>query len=247
MFFIFGCVLCFIGLVITTTRAFTASFVLFILGVIVASVGLGLTQKTFRIIGYPPPKESRYKEYSLPPSLEGITTPTEFERTVAMLLDKMGYEEVKHVGGAGDKAIDITCYRDGLHFAVQCKKWTTKVDSRTMQHFCVMMKDYHEIERGIFITSSTFTENAKDIATKFNVELIDGFKLKELMDKYAKPLCEDEKREYAPVSYQSQWSFEIPMTTKTVQCQHCGCYILNRSTPINCPNCGKKLQETASP
>jgi len=144
-----------------------------------------LGYKPYAIVGYPPPKESRFKLKPLPPSFEGIRTPTEFERAVAQLLEKMEYSNVRHVGGAGDKAIDVTCEKDGYQYAVQCKKWKRKVGSRAMQRFCAMMKFYHEIDRGIFVTTSSFTEDARDIATKFNVELIDGFKFKEFIEKYS--------------------------------------------------------------
>jgi len=145
-----------------------------------------VSYRPYTIVSYPPPKETAFKAYPLPPSFDSVRTHSEFERMVALLLERMGYSDVRHIGGPGDKAIDITCYRDGLHYAVQCKKLGTghKVGSRMMQGFCVMMKGYHEIERGIFVTTSVFTKDAEDIAKKFNVELIDGHTLKDLMQRY---------------------------------------------------------------
>jgi len=171
-------------------------------------IGIGLlSYRPYTIVGYPPPKETRYKLQPLPPSFEGIRTPSEFERAIAKLLEKMEYTNVRHVGGAGDKAIDVTCEKDGYQYAVQCKKWKKKVGSRAMQKFCAMMKFYHEINRGIFVTTSSFTEDAKDIATKFNVELIDGFKLKEFMDKYG-------QGSYVSAGQESWWSYEVPTEKK---------------------------------
>lgn len=150
-------------------------------------LGIGImSYRPYTFVGYPPLKETIFRASSLPPSIEGIGTPTEFEKTVALLLEKMGYSDVRHIGGPSDKAIDITCYKDGLLYAVQCKKFDSKhkVGSRAMQNFCVMIKEYHEIERGIFVTTSTFTKDAKDIAEKFNVELIDGHALSDLMQRF---------------------------------------------------------------
>lgn len=111
-------------------------------------------------------------------------TPTEFERAVAHLLQDLGYREVRHSGGPGDLAADITC-RDarGRSVIVQCKRYApgARVGSRDIQSFIGMLSVHHGADRGIFVTTSEFTPPAAKLARQHDVELIDAARLKELV------------------------------------------------------------------
>ena len=50
-----------------------------------------------------------------------------------------------------------------------------------MQKFIGMMITEHKADRGIYITTSDFTESAKELARKHNVELWNGQKLANLL------------------------------------------------------------------
>jgi len=50
-----------------------------------------------------------------------------------------------------------------------------------MQKFIGMMTTEHKADRGIYITTSDFTEPAKRLARKHNIELWDGSKLANLL------------------------------------------------------------------
>lgn len=111
-------------------------------------------------------------------------TPTEFERAVAHLLQDLGYREVRHAGGPGDLAADITC-RDakGRSVVIQCKRYApgARVGSRDIQAFIGMLSVHHQADRGIFVTTSEFTPPATKLARQHDVELIDATRLKELV------------------------------------------------------------------
>ncbi len=111
-------------------------------------------------------------------------TPVEFERAVAQLLQDLGYREVRHAGGPGDLAADITC-RDarGRSVIVQCKRYApgARVGSRDIQAFIGMLSVHHRADRGIFVTTSEFTPPAANLARQHDVELIDARRLKELV------------------------------------------------------------------
>ena len=49
--------------------------------------------------------------------------PKEFEYTTAEILRRLGYKDVKVIGGSGDLGVDILAYKDGKKVAVQCKKY----------------------------------------------------------------------------------------------------------------------------
>lgn len=117
-------------------------------------------------------------------------TPTEFERAIAQLLRDRGYREVRHSGGPGDLAADITC-RDsrGHSVIVQCKRYApgARVGSRDIQSFIGMLAVHHGADRGIFVTTSEFTPPAAKLAREHDVELIDATRLKQLVADQSRP------------------------------------------------------------
>jgi hypothetical protein len=118
--------------------------------------------------------------------------PAGFEQKVAELLVRMGYENVTRVGGSGDRAVDVTAQRKDefgrvLRYAVQCKRYdpSTHVGSNEMQVFCSMIDRVHRADGGIYVTTSSFTSEAAEIARRFSVKLVDGKLLEELLSQYA--------------------------------------------------------------
>lgn len=107
-------------------------------------------------------------------------TPTQFELFVAQLLRDLGYQHVKHTGGPGDLAVDILC-RDGEGrlVAVQCKRYAPghHVGSPEVQQFIGMIAVHHHADRGIYVTTSSFTQPAVNLAKQHDVTLIDGVAL----------------------------------------------------------------------
>jgi HJR/Mrr/RecB family endonuclease len=111
-------------------------------------------------------------------------TPRQFEMTVGQLLNDLGYRDVVHVGGSGDLSADLKC-RDarGRSVVVQCKRHAPgiSVGSRDLQAFIGMITVHHRAERGIFVTTSTFTGPASELAREHGVQLIDGAQLGKLV------------------------------------------------------------------
>ena len=118
-------------------------------------------------------------------------TPIQFERAIATLLMDLGYKNVRITGGPRDLCRDIACEDIwGRRVMVQCKKYTNKkVGSSDLQKFIGMMRE-HEASKGIYITTSEFTEPAKRLAKKYNIELWDGAKLSTLLIEQKKKLSE---------------------------------------------------------
>ena len=100
---------------------------------------------------------------------------------------KQGYEKVKVTRQSNDKGIDIICEKDGLLYVAQCKRYAATVGSPDMQKFIGAMQNARA-DRGVFITTSTFTREASIMANENNVELVDKYKLAEwlsLTDDYS--------------------------------------------------------------
>jgi len=120
----------------------------------------------------------------------GQASPRFFERLVIDLLLQMGYggsrsDAGKTIGGTGDEGIDGLINQDKLgldSIYVQAKRWGATVGRPEIQKFVGALQP-HRATKGIFITTSDFTEDAEEYASRIptKIILIDGEKLAELM------------------------------------------------------------------
>jgi restriction system protein len=127
--------------------------------------------------------------------LERIKTvsPSRFEELVVELLLKMGYGGTQEdagqvVGKSGDGGIDGIINEDRLGLDViyiQAKRWEADVGRPEIQKFVGALAG-NKANKGVFITSSSFTKEARSYANQVNhkVVLIDGVMLAELMMDY---------------------------------------------------------------
>jgi restriction system protein len=118
-------------------------------------------------------------------------TPAFFEGLVLDLMLAMGYggsrtDAARNIAKAGDGGIDgiISEDRLGLDFIyLQAKRWTHSVGSDEVRNFSGSL-DAHGAQKGVFITTSTFTASAtqyvRDVKHK-KIVLIGGERLAELM------------------------------------------------------------------
>lgn len=119
------------------------------------------------------------------------TSPGFFERLVVELLVRMGYggslkDAGRAVGKSGDEGIDGIIKEDKLGLDtiyIQAKRWKdTAVGRPAIQQFAGALAG-QGAHKGIFITTSKFTEDARTFTAKVNsrIVLIDGEELSELM------------------------------------------------------------------
>lgn len=113
-------------------------------------------------------------------------SPTQFEQAIADLLHDLGYRHVQRVGKAGDLAADICCRdKDGRSVVVQCKRYAPgyRIGSPEIQTFIGMITVHHGADRGIFVTTSAYTQPAMQLASRHGITLIDGTELTRLIGK----------------------------------------------------------------
>lgn len=112
--------------------------------------------------------------------------PEAFERLAQRLLRESGFIKVEVTGKSGDGGIDgIGVLRLNLlsfHVLFQCKRYSGSVPAREVRDFRGAMVG--RSDKGLFITTGTFTADAKREATRDGapaIELIDGDELCDLL------------------------------------------------------------------
>lgn len=115
--------------------------------------------------------------------------PDAFERLAKRLLREADFDSVNVTGGSGDGGIDgLGVYRLGLvSFPVffQCKRYRGSVGPAIVRDFRGAMAGRGD--KGLLITTATFTAEAKREATRDGappVDLIDGERLCDLLQRY---------------------------------------------------------------
>jgi len=107
----------------------------------------------------------------------------EFEELVGEHFRRLGFT-VSRKGGAGsDGGIDLILKQNNETYLVQCKQWKTyKVGVQPVREFYGVMAS-HGATGGYFITSGSFTEEAKDFANNVSIQTLDGQSLSDLLAK----------------------------------------------------------------
>lgn len=117
-------------------------------------------------------------------------SPSGFERLSMRLLREAGFERVQVTGRSNDGGIDgvgVLQLNDLMSFNVvfQCKKWEQSVPPKEIRDLRGAMNG--RAEKGIFLTTSTFSSNARAEAERpgaVPIELVDGEKLFEMFKRY---------------------------------------------------------------
>lgn len=121
-------------------------------------------------------------------------TPLFFEKSVLKLLLAMGYggkeNLFEHTGKSHDGGIDGVIKQDPLgiqNIYIQAKRYASDnmIGSKELQSFSGALQG-NGVERGVFITTSSFTKSAQEFSQKLlgRIVLIDGQELVGLMIKY---------------------------------------------------------------
>ena len=104
----------------------------------------------------------------------------EFEKFCAYLIQQNGYEDVLITKGSGDHGIDIFAKKDGLLYAIQCKRYSNSVGNKAIQEIFSGKAIYHA-DKAVVMTNSFFTKQAIEDAKKLEVYLWDRNKIISLM------------------------------------------------------------------
>lgn len=114
------------------------------------------------------------KEYDL---MEG----RDFEFFCADLLQKRGFLDVEVTKGSGDNGVDILAEKDGVSYAIQCKRYDEPVGVKAVQE-AYAGRDYYDKMVGVVMSNQYFTKNAVEMARKLKILLWDRGYLEEMLE-----------------------------------------------------------------
>lgn len=106
----------------------------------------------------------------------------EFETLVAEFFRRKGFQVTREGGDGPDGGVDLVLRQKTETYLVQCKQWKAyKVGVQPVREFYGVMAS-RGAAGGYFVTSGEYTEEAKDFVRGLNVELVDGRRLRGMMD-----------------------------------------------------------------
>lgn len=116
-----------------------------------------------------------------------------FEYACADILKMNGFKNVKVTQGSGDYGVDIIAYKNGKKYAVQCKRYSHKLDNKPIQEVKAGLA-YYNCDIGAVMTNQYFTEPAKELARINGVKLWDRNALSKMLRKTSKTKTVKEKK-----------------------------------------------------
>jgi hypothetical protein len=106
----------------------------------------------------------------------------QFEKLVALIYRKLGYAVSMRGGAKPDGGIDLVIERSGERTAVQCKHWKSwNVGIRPVREFVGALA-IDGISKGVFITLGGYTAEAKQLAGRRGIEMVDDGGLMKMLD-----------------------------------------------------------------
>lgn len=99
-------------------------------------------------------------------SMDGLA----FEKYCGALLSLNGYDQVQVTQGCGDQGIDILAERDGVKYAIQCKRYKGNVGNDAVQE-ALAGKNFYDCHVAVVLTNQHFTASAQALAKKTGVLL----------------------------------------------------------------------------
>lgn len=101
----------------------------------------------------------------------------EFETFISNLFNKMGYK-ARVTKSSGDQGIDVLAEKNGKKYGIQTKCYAHNVTNKAIQEVVAGLK-YYNLDKGMVVTNSYFTDSARTLAQSNNVLIWDRMILKE--------------------------------------------------------------------
>lgn len=107
-------------------------------------------------------------------------TGLEFEELTCDILVANGFEQAQNTQASADFGVDVIAWRDGISYAIQCKRYQEAVGIEAVQQVYAG-KAYYDCHIGVVLTNQYFTSSARKLADKIGIILWDRDILEELL------------------------------------------------------------------
>jgi HJR/Mrr/RecB family endonuclease/predicted transcriptional regulator len=104
----------------------------------------------------------------------------DFECFCAHIMSNNGYGNVDVTVGSGDYGVDILAEKDGVKYAIQCKRSETSIGNKAIQEI-FSGKSHYGCHVGVVMTNNYFTQSATETAKTNGIILWDRDKLDEMI------------------------------------------------------------------
>ena len=149
-----------------------------------------------------------------------------FEAVCERLFAQSGFKTKSQSHGA-DGGVDVWMYSahaEGPVSIAQCKHWRGEVVTvKEIREFFGVMAS-HKLQRGTFVTTSTFTADAQKFANENGINALDGDKLLKLIA----TRTPEQQKELLEIAYEGEYS--IPT------CASCGIKLVKKTKFWGCSN-----------
>lgn len=104
----------------------------------------------------------------------------DFETLTCDILAANGFDIAENTQASVDFGVDVLARRDGISYAIQCKRYQAPVGIDAVQQIYAG-RTYYECHVAVVLTNQYFTANARKLADKLGVVLWDRDMLEELL------------------------------------------------------------------
>lgn len=106
--------------------------------------------------------------------------PLEYEKYIADCLSDLGFS-AKSTKASGDQGADVLAEKDGVSFAIQCKKYSHDVGNKAVQE-ANAGRDFYKCDYGVVVSNANFTKFAKQAAHACGIILLNDKQLSKLLE-----------------------------------------------------------------
>lgn len=105
---------------------------------------------------------------------------TDFEALTCDILASNGFDIAESTQASVDFGVDVLARKDGISYAIQCKRYTSPVGIEAVQQIYAG-RTYYECHVAMVLTNQYFTSSARKLADKLGVVLWDRDMLENLL------------------------------------------------------------------
>lgn len=106
--------------------------------------------------------------------------PLEYEKYVSACLKDLGFK-ARPTKASGDQGADVLAEKNGVSFAIQCKKYSSPVGNKAVQE-ANAGRDFYKCDYGVVVSNAGFTKSAKQAANACKIILLNDTRLEKLLE-----------------------------------------------------------------